>query len=83
MKKLEGIIYGMIDHPGKRQHSRWKLSQELKRENWLHSLQSSLHGCGNGSRERQTYQNEAKNLCRLLFVFDLNDECKFMKNETL
>ena len=32
-------------------------------------------------RKRQTYQNEAKNLCSLLFVFDLDSECKFIKNK--
>jgi len=32
-------------------------------------------------RKRQTYQNEAKNLCSLLFVFDLDSECIFIKNK--
>ena len=35
------------------------------------------------SRKIQTYQNKAKNLCRLLFilVFDLDCECKFVKTK--
>ena len=33
------------------------------------------------SRKRQTYQNKAKNLY-VLFVFDLDGQCKFIKNET-
>jgi len=27
-------------------------------------------------------QNKAKNLCTIYFVFDFDDECKFIKNKT-
>jgi len=33
------------------------------------------------SRKSQTYQNEAKNLCSIYFVFDLDGECKFIKTK--
>jgi len=33
------------------------------------------------SRKVETYQNKAKNLCTIYFVFDLDDECKFIKTE--
>jgi len=33
------------------------------------------------SREIQTYQNKAKNLYTVYFVFDLDDECKFIKTK--
>jgi len=35
------------------------------------------------SRKIQTYgyQNKAKNLCTIYFVFDLDDECKFIKTK--
>ena len=33
------------------------------------------------SRKIQTYQNEAKNLCIIYFVFDLDGECKFIKTK--
>ena len=29
----------------------------------------------------QTYQNKAKNLCTIYFVFDLGGECKFIKTK--
>jgi len=29
----------------------------------------------------QTYQNKAKNLCTIYFVFDLVGECKFIKTK--
>jgi len=31
------------------------------------------------SRTIQTYQNKAKNLCTIYFVFDLDGECRFIK----
>ena len=31
------------------------------------------------NRKIQTYQNKAKNLCTIYFVFDLDGECKFIK----
>ena len=33
------------------------------------------------SRKIQTYQNKAKNLYTIYFVFDLNGECKFIKTK--
>jgi len=33
------------------------------------------------SRKIQTYQNKAKNLCAIYFVFDLDGECKFIKTK--
>jgi len=33
------------------------------------------------SRKIETYQNKAKNLCTIYFVFDLDDECKFIKTK--
>jgi len=33
------------------------------------------------SRKIQTYQNKAKNLCTIYFVFDLDGECKFIKTK--
>jgi len=32
-------------------------------------------------REIQTYQNKAKDLCTIYFVFDLDGECKFIKTQ--
>ena len=39
----------------------------------LHSLQSTRVEMA--SHKIQTYQNNAKNLCTIYFVFDLDDEC--------
>ena len=59
-----------------------KTEPSIKREKyWLYSLQSTRVEMAN--RKRQAYQNEAKNLCSLLFVFDLDGECKFIKNTTI
>jgi len=33
------------------------------------------------SRKIQTYQNKAKNLYTVYFVFDLDGECKFIKTK--
>jgi len=33
------------------------------------------------SRKIQTYQNKAKNLHTIYFVFDLDGECKFIKTK--
>jgi len=33
------------------------------------------------SRKIQTYQNKAKNLCTVYFMFDLHGECKFIKRK--
>jgi len=33
------------------------------------------------SRKIQTYQNKAKNLCIIYFVFDLDGECKFIETK--
>jgi len=33
------------------------------------------------SRKIQTYQNKAKNLYTIYFVFDLDGECKFIKTK--
>jgi len=56
-------------------------------ENWaknykanrLHSLQSTRVEMA--SRKIQTYQNKAKNLCTIYFVFALDGECKFIKTK--
>jgi len=56
-------------------------------ENWaknekgnrLHSLQSTRVEMA--SRKIQTYQNKAKNLYTIYFVFDLDGECKFIKTK--
>ena len=45
----------------------------------LHSLQSTRMQMA--SRKIQTYQNKAKNLCTIYFVFDLDGECKFIKSK--
>jgi len=66
-------------YPHKRRHSRWKLSQELK---WKYATFSVKYTCVEmASRKIETYQNKAKNLCTIYFVFDLNDECKFIKTK--
>jgi len=33
------------------------------------------------SRKIQAYQNKAKNLCTIYFVFDLDGECIFIKTK--
>jgi len=33
------------------------------------------------SRKIQTYQNKAKNLCTIYFVFDFDGECKLIKTK--
>jgi len=33
------------------------------------------------SRKRQTYKNEAKNLCTIYFVFALDGECRSIKTK--
>jgi len=33
------------------------------------------------SRKIETYQNKAKNLCTIYFVFDLDGECKCIKTK--
>ena len=33
------------------------------------------------TRKIETYQNKAKNLCTIYFVFDLDGECKFIKTK--
>jgi len=33
------------------------------------------------TRERETYQNGAENLSSLLFIFELDDECKSLKTK--
>ena len=45
----------------------------------LHSLQSTRVEMA--SRKIETYQNKAKNLCTIYSVFDLDDECKFIKTK--
>jgi len=35
------------------------------------------------SRKIQTYQNKAKNLYTIYFVFDLDGECKFIKTNII
>ena len=45
----------------------------------LHSLQSTRVEMVN--RKVQTYQNKAKNLCTIYFVFGLDGECKFIKTK--
>jgi len=45
----------------------------------LHSLQSTRVEMA--SRKIETYQNKAKNLCTIYFVFDLDDECKFIETK--
>jgi len=67
--------------PHKRRHSRWKPSQELK---WKYATFSAKYTCVEmASRKIQTYQNKAKNLCTrpIYFVFDLDDECQFIKTK--
>jgi len=61
-----------------RRHSRCKMSQELK-GNRLHSLQ--ITHVEMASHKIQTYQNKAKNLYTIYFVFDLDGECKFIKTK--
>ena len=45
----------------------------------LRSLQSTRVEMA--SRKIETYQNKANNLCTIYFVFDLDDECKFIKTK--
>jgi len=45
----------------------------------LHPLQSTHVEMA--SRKIETYQNKTKNLCTVYFVFDLDDECKFIKTK--
>ena len=45
----------------------------------LHSLQSTRVEMA--SRKIETYQNKSKNLCTFYFVFDSDDECKFIKTK--
>jgi len=37
--------------------------------------------CGNGQSKNTKYQNKAKNLRTIYFVFDLDGECKFIKTK--
>jgi len=37
--------------------------------------------CGNGQSKNTKYQNTAKNLRTIYFVFDLDGECKFIKTK--
>ena len=66
--------------PHKRRHSHWKLSQELK---WKYATFSAKYTCMEmASRKTEKYQNiKPKNLCTIYFVFDLDDECKFIKTK--
>ena len=36
---------------------------------------------GNAHHKIQTYQNKAKNLYTIYFVFDFDSECKFIKTK--
>jgi len=45
----------------------------------LHSLRSTRVEMA--SRKIETYQNKAKNLCTIYFVFDLDGECEFIKTK--
>ena len=40
-----------------------------------------VHMCGMATRKIETYQNKAKNLYTIYFVFDLDGECKFIKTK--
>ena len=66
-------------NPHKRRHSRWKLSQKLKGKEATFFAQYTCVEMA--SRKVQTYQNKAKNLCTIYFVFDLDGECKFIKTK--
>ena len=67
-------LYSSAD---KIRHSRWKLSQELKGKQ---ATFLAKYTCVEmASRKIQTYQNKAKNLCTIYFVFD--GECKFIKTK--
>jgi len=46
----------------------------------LHSLQST-HVWKWPVVKYKTYQNKAKNLCTIYFVFDLDGECKVIKTK--
>ena len=71
-------IYCAYLYPHKRRHSRWKLSQGLNRK---YATFFAKYTCVEmASRKIQTYQNKANNLCTIHFVFDLDGECKFIKN---
>jgi len=66
-------------YPHERRHSSGKLSQELKGK---YATFFAKYTCVEmASRKRQTYQKEAKNLCTIYFVFDLDGERKFIKTK--
>ena len=72
-------IFSAKMHPLIRRHSRWKLSQELKgKEATFFAKYTCVEMA---SRKIQTYQNKAKNLYTIYFVFDLDGECKFIKTK--
>jgi len=66
-------------HPHKRRHGRWELSQELKGK--YATFFAKYAFVEMASRKIQTYQNKAKNLYTVYFVFDLDGECKFIKTK--
>ena len=66
-------------YPDKRRQSRLKLSQELKGKQ---AIVFAKYTCVEiASRKIQTYQNKARNLCTIYYVFDLDGECKFIKTK--
>ena len=68
--------------PGhKRRHCRWKLSQELKGKiHMLHSLQSIR--AWKWPVVKDKHIKIKRRIC-LLFVFDLDSECKFINNKIM
>ena len=80
-KRLNTTVQSLYENPHKRRHSRWKLSQELKGKS---ATFFAKYTCVEmASRKIQTYQNKAKNLYTIYFVFDLDGECKFIKPKIL
>jgi len=76
---VQRAVRHLHKYPHKRRQSRWKLSQELKGKQ---ATFFAKYKCVEmTSRKIQTYKNEAKNLCTIYFVFDLDGECKFIKTK--
>ena len=58
-----------------------KIEQRIKRKKIILATFFAKYTCVEmASCKRQTYQNEAKNLCAI-FVFDLDGECEFIKTK--
>jgi len=58
-----------------------KTEPRIKREIGYIFLQNTRVEMASRKIGLQTYQNKAKNLCTIYFVFDLDGACKFIKTK--